>query len=180
VDTGIGGTDSPAAGWAPVPGRLLAELAAVGVGLADVDVVVLTHLHSDHASGCVEAGAPVFPNARHVIQQDELDWVTGPMRHEVVEPLRDSIQVVNGDAGLLPGVRVVHAPGHTPGHQCVEVGDLIVTGDALLHPVQLADPTITYAYDEDPERAVVSRLALLDRAAIIAPGHFPQAFVPVR
>ncbi|GAA4589935.1 hypothetical protein GCM10023194_45500 [Planotetraspora phitsanulokensis] len=180
VDTGIGGTDSPAAGWAPVPGRLLAELAEAGVGPADVGVVVLTHLHSDHASGCVQDGVPVFPNARHVIQRTELDWVGDPMRRQVVEPLRDSIQVVDGDASLLPGVRVVHAPGHTPGHQCVEVGDLIVTGDAVLHPVQLADPTIHYAYDEDPERAVVSRSALLDRAAVIAPGHFSQAFVPVR
>ncbi|GII28316.1 MBL fold metallo-hydrolase [Planotetraspora mira] len=180
VDTGVGGTDSPAAEWAPVPGHLLTELADVGVGPDDVDVVVLTHLHSDHASGCVEAGVPVFPNARHVIQQAELDWVTGPMRQDVVEPLRDSIQVVNGDEGLLPGIRIVHAPGHTPGHQCVEVGDHILTGDALHHPVQLADPTITYVYDEDPEQAVVSRLALLRRAAVIAPGHFSQAFVPVR
>src|SRR6266545_3321472 len=45
VDTGIGGVDSPAASWAPVPGMLAAELAAVGVSPNDIDVVILTHLH---------------------------------------------------------------------------------------------------------------------------------------
>ncbi|GII53771.1 hypothetical protein Pth03_21600 [Planotetraspora thailandica] len=179
VDTGIGDAGSPAAAWAPVPGRLQEGLAAVGVAPADVDVVVLTHLHTDHASGCVAAAEPVFPNARHVIQRAELDWVTRPMLREVVEPLRDTIEVVDGDAGLVPGARVVHAPGHTPGHQCVEVGDLMVTGDALLHPVQLADPTITYVYDEDPEQAVRTRVAILGRAGVIAPGHFSEPFVTV-
>ncbi|MCT9932318.1 MBL fold metallo-hydrolase [Planotetraspora sp. A-T 1434] len=177
VDTGIGGADSPAAGWAPVPGRLPEELSAVGVHPADVDAVVLTHLHSDHASGSIVAGAPAFPNARYVIQQAELDWVTGPMLDQVVAPLRDSLQIVYGDAELFPGIRVVHTPGHTPGHQCVEVGDFVVSGDVVLHPVQVADPAVAYVYDEDPELAVRTRTALLDRAATLAPGHFPDPFV---
>ncbi|MFD2356581.1 MBL fold metallo-hydrolase [Nonomuraea ferruginea] len=57
VDTGIGGTDSPASSWAPVPGSLAGELAAAGVAPADVGTVILTHLHSDHASGAVADGS---------------------------------------------------------------------------------------------------------------------------
>ncbi|ETK34708.1 MBL fold metallo-hydrolase [Microbispora sp. ATCC PTA-5024] len=177
VDTGIGGADSPAASWAPVPGRLLGELAAAGHDPADVDAVVLTHLHSDHASGCVSDGAPVFPAARYVVQRAELDWVRGPMREQVVVPLRDRLQIVDGDAGLFPGVRLLHTPGHTPGHQCVEVGDVVMSGDVVLHPVQLADPTVRYLYDEDPEEAVRTRTALVSRARVLAPGHFPTPFV---
>ncbi|GLV51431.1 hypothetical protein TBS_20000 [Thermobispora bispora] len=179
VDTGIGGAGSPAASWAPVPGRLGEELAAAGCSPAEIDVVVLTHLHSDHASGSVVAGEPAFPNARFVIQQAELDSVAGAMRDRVVVPLQDRIQAVSGHAELLPGIRLLHTPGHTPGHQCVEVGEVVLAGDVVLHPVQLTDPAITYRYDDDPEQAVRSRAGILGRAAVIAPSHFADPFVGV-
>ncbi|GAA0969032.1 MBL fold metallo-hydrolase [Acrocarpospora macrocephala] len=181
VDTGIGGLDSPASGWAPVPGRLEAELAAVGVTPEDVDVVVLTHLHSDHASGAVVNGAPAFPNARYVIQQTELDWSGGGlMRDRVIRPLKDALQIVHRTAEPIPGIKVALAPGHTPGHQIVEVGDLIISGDALLHEAQLADPSIRYLYDDDQELAVKTRTALVNRATVLATGHFTNPFTPVR
>lgn len=176
VDTGVGGADSPAASWAPVPGRLVAEMAAAGVKPADVDAVVITHLHSDHAGGCVAGGAPVFANARHLIQRAELDWVSRPMREQVVAPLGDRVEAVSGDVEPFPGVRLLHTPGHTPGHQCVAVGDLVLSGDVLHHPVQLGDPTITYVYDEDPAEAVRSRKAVLSRARVLATAHFAEPF----
>lgn len=51
VDTGLGGVHSPAAAWAPVPGRLSTELAAVGVAPAEVDAVVITHLQCGSRTG---------------------------------------------------------------------------------------------------------------------------------
>ncbi|WP_239108441.1 MBL fold metallo-hydrolase [Microbispora siamensis] len=176
VDTGIGGAGSPAT-WAPLPGRLGGELAAAGAAPADVDVVVLTHLHSDHAGGAVADGAPAFPNARYVVQRAETEWAAEPVRALILDPLRDLLDVVDGDAEPVPGVRVLHAPGHTPGHQCVEVGDLVMSGDAVLHPVQVADPSIPYVYDEDPDLAVRTREDILARAAVLAPSHFPDPFV---
>ncbi|TLP66313.1 MBL fold metallo-hydrolase [Microbispora triticiradicis] len=176
VDTGIGGADSPAT-WAPLPGRLGAELAAAGVAPADVDVVVVTHLHSDHAGGCVVDGAPAYPNARYLLQRAEVEWASGPVRERIILPLGDRVDVVDGDAEPVPGVRVLHAPGHTPGHQCVQVGDVLMSGDLLHHPAQLADPTIRYVYDEDPDLAVRTRRSLLARAAVLAPAHFPQPFI---
>ncbi|WP_261985716.1 MBL fold metallo-hydrolase [Microbispora sp. CSR-4] len=176
VDTGIGGADSPAT-WAPLPGRLTEELAAAGTAPEDVDVVVLTHLHSDHMGGAVAGGAPVFPNARHIVQRAEVEWASAPVRELILDPLRDLLDVADGDVEAVPGVRVLHAPGHTPGHQCVEAGDVVMSGDVLHHPVQLADPTIRYVYDEDPGLAVRTRTDVLARAAVLAPAHFPDPFV---
>ncbi|TQS27221.1 MBL fold metallo-hydrolase [Microbispora sp. KK1-11] len=176
VDAGIGGVGSPAT-WAPLPGRLIGELAAAGAAPADVDVVVLTHLHSDHMGGAVVDGAPAFPNARHLVQRAEVEWAADPVRELILDPLRDLLDVVDGDVEPVPGVRVVHAPGHTPGHQIVEAGDVIMSGDALHHPVQLADPAIRYVYDEDPDLAVRTRKDILARAAVLAPAHFPDPFV---
>ncbi|HET9142405.1 MBL fold metallo-hydrolase [Actinophytocola sp.] len=184
VDTGIGGLDSPAASWAPVPGSLTGELAAAGVAPADIDVVVLTHLHSDHASGATDGVAPAFPGARYVLQRAEVDWVTGPVRDYVLTPLADHLDVVDGDAEVLPGIRVRHTPGHTPGHQVVRVGPLTLTGDLILHPVQLRNPRITYRYDTDPTQAAATRATLLDElrgspGATVATAHFPIPFTPL-
>jgi glyoxylase-like metal-dependent hydrolase (beta-lactamase superfamily II) len=180
VDTGIGGEDGPAAGWAPVPGALLAEVAAAGSSPEDVDVVVLTHLHSDHAGGAVAEGVPAFPNARYLLQQDELDWVGGPVLEQVVRPLGDSLQVVDGVLEMASGIIVVPTPGHTPGHQSVEVGSLVLSGDVVLHPVQLVNPAIRYAHDEDPDRAAATRAALLERirerSGTLGTAHFAAPF----
>ncbi|WP_153535301.1 MBL fold metallo-hydrolase [Actinomadura macrotermitis] len=190
VDTGIGPAGSPAAAWAPVPGRLPAALAGAGVAPGDVGTVVLTHLHSDHASGAVVAGAPLFPNARHLVQERELAGLRregGPVLDAVVRPLLDAglVDAADGEARLAPDVRAVPTPGHTAGHQSVVLGDdrLLVAGDVVLHPVQLADPAVTYLYDDDPARAAATRADLLARlrarGGTIAAPHLPRPFVDV-
>ncbi|WP_235030174.1 MBL fold metallo-hydrolase [Nonomuraea solani] len=180
VDTGIGGADSPAASWAPVPGTLAGELAAAGVTPAEIGTVILTHLHSDHASGAVADGRPVFENARYVLQQAEADAAEGPMR-EIVSCLKSQLHAVEGDAEVAPGVHVRFAPGHTPGHQIARVGDVAITGDLVLHPVQLADPSVRYLYDDDQETAARTRAevlaALKAERAILATAHFSEPFV---
>ncbi|MFI6502432.1 MBL fold metallo-hydrolase [Nonomuraea typhae] len=181
VDTGIGSTDSPAAVWAPVPGRLLDELAAAGATPEDVDTVVITHLHSDHCGGSVTSGRPVFPNARHVIQRAEVDNVSDAIRSAILDPLGDTVHVVDGDAQIHPGIWVRPAPGHTPGHQIVETGGFTMLGDVLHHPVQLADPTIRYVYDDDSDLAAKTRLEQVARlraeGRLLATAHFPEPFV---
>lgn len=182
VDTGIGGVDSPAASWAPVPGVLESELAAAGVTPAEVDTVILTHLHSDHASGAVVNGEPLFPNAWYVVQRAELDEVAPAIQEEVVGPLADRLRVVAGDhRDVAPGLHVQLTPGHTPGHQIARLGELAMTGDLVLHPVQLADPQVRYAYDHDQELAARSRAEVLAglraEGAILGTGHFPEPFV---
>ncbi|WP_327586485.1 MBL fold metallo-hydrolase [Nonomuraea sp. NBC_00507] len=182
VDTGIGGASSPASSWAPVPGTLAGELAAAGVAPADIDTVVLTHLHSDHASGVVtDDGRPAFENARHVLQQAELDAAAGPVLDRLLAPIKGQLHVVEGRAEVAPGVHVHLAAGHTPGHQIVRVGDVAMTGDLVVHPVQLDDPGVRYLYDDDQEAAARTRAEVLDalraERAILATAHFSEPFL---
>ncbi|GIJ30147.1 MBL fold metallo-hydrolase [Micromonospora qiuiae] len=213
VDTGVGPEGSPASSWAPVPGALPRLLADAGIDVRRVDTVVLTHLHEDHAGWAVTAaGVPMFPNARYVVQQRELDVLEAggsQMLGYVVRPLRaagqlhpvDGAVVLNGDAardgrhnaarrgaaGRRGGrVRVVPTPGHTPGHQSVVVeggrhDQVVVTGDVLVHAVQIADPDVAYRYEADQDLARSTRRRLLAAArrdrALLATAHLNRPFV---
>ncbi|MDO3702463.1 MBL fold metallo-hydrolase [Micromonospora sp. C28SCA-DRY-2] len=195
VDAGIGPADSPAASWAPVPGRLPAELAAAGIDPADVRTVVLTHLHTDHIGWAVTGspGTPYFPNADYLVQRAELDAlgsINPGLRAGLVAPLRAAgqLRVVDGEATVGSGVRLLPTPGHTPGHQCVllDGGDerLLLTGDLLVHTVQLVDPDLAYAHEMDPETARASRTTLLRTLAaqtptILATPHLNPPFLPL-
>lgn len=183
VDAGIGPAGAPAAAWAPVPGRLPDELAAAGIKPDDIDIVVLSHLHTDHVGW---AAAPTaFRNARHLLHRadhDAVDELNPTLRHTVLDPLRAAgqLELVTGTTQIAPGVRVEHAPGHTPGHQVTLVDDaeqtLAITGDAFVHAIQIADPTVEYRYESDPPAAARTRTRLLERAAVLATAHLTDPF----
>jgi glyoxylase-like metal-dependent hydrolase (beta-lactamase superfamily II) len=190
VDTGIGPASAPAKGWAPVPGRLPAELAAAGIAVADVDTVVLTHLHTDHIGWSIdEAGEVTFPRARYLLQRTEIEVIGARvpgLAEWLLAPLRATGQLsaVDGELGLGDGVRVVATPGHTPGHQSVLLDGadetLLVTGDLLVHMLQLIDPTLPYTHEDDPDRARTARTDLLSRPGplVLATPHLGAPFVP--
>jgi glyoxylase-like metal-dependent hydrolase (beta-lactamase superfamily II) len=184
VDLGIGSADALASAWAPTPGQFPDALHEAGVSDSDVDLVVLTHLHSDHVGWSVTDGAPTYPNARYVLQTADAGWAGEPMQKRVVEPLQQAgcLDLIDGDRDLLPGLRAIATPGHTPGHQSVRLyDDLLIAGDLVVHPIQLADPAQTYAHEEDPEMARASRTRALAEAAesgmTLAVGHFSRPFV---
>ncbi|MFF1510854.1 MBL fold metallo-hydrolase [Streptomyces sp. NPDC058326] len=194
VDAGVGPAEGPGAPWCPVPGSLPELLTAAGIDRADVHTVVLTHLHEDHTGWASDAsGQPFFPRARYVVQRAETAALDrrDPVWDWVVAPLRASGQLheVDGRHRLRPGVTLLPTPGHTPGHQSVLVEradgrDVLVTGDLLVHAVQLAAPSVAYAHERDPDAARASREQLLARAAdtgaVLATAHLTRPFVEPR
>lgn len=113
---------------------LLAGLAARGLAPEDVDLVINTHLHFDHAGGNTRVSdgrlVPTFPRARYIVQLGEWEDATRPhernrasYREENFVPLAESrrLDTVQGEVEVAPGVRVVPVGGHTAYHQMVVV-----------------------------------------------------------
>jgi N-acyl homoserine lactone hydrolase len=110
--------------------------------LDSIDIVVSTHLHFDHCGGNhLFAGKPIY------VQRQELEDARGEnytIREWVDAPGVEYVQV-DGEHELLPGLRLVPAPGHTPGMQIVVVenGDrpVVVGGDVAVWFTELDEPT---------------------------------------
>ncbi len=178
VDCGMG----PEVGYFPgLLGDLPGELARAGSSLDRVTEVVFTHLHVDHVGW-----APYLPNALfHVAAAEWAHWA-GPgagLAHHVeavgrcIAPLATAGRLVMAEREVLPGVRLIAAPGHTPGHQAVLVGEgLLIAGDTWHNPAQIAVPQWCHRADMDKAAAVVTRgrIAALARENgwLVAAGHF--------
>lgn len=101
------------------------ELEQVGLTVDDIDLVIFTHLHIDHAKD-----AEKFKNAKFVVQKSELEFAADPHPIQAgwfVQLPKDRLVVVDGDQQIIEGLRVIHTPGHTPGGQSV----LIETNNGL-------------------------------------------------
>ncbi|MBY8840530.1 MBL fold metallo-hydrolase [Streptomyces sp. SP2-10] len=187
VDTGIGnGKERANPAWHDLNTGFLQRLTAAGFPPDSVDLVILTHLHADHVGWNTREAdgewVPTFPNARYVTSRAERQFWAGYDLEEAREQMfRDSVIPVE-EAGLLdlvdvpaegvdivPGLRLLPTPGHTPGHVAVALTSrgrtAVITGDCVHHPVQFAHPGIGACVDIDPERSEASRRALLDSLA---------------
>jgi glyoxylase-like metal-dependent hydrolase (beta-lactamase superfamily II) len=108
-------------------------LAEAGVAPEDIDLVLATHLHFDHAGGFTSRDAqgrvrPKFPRARYVIRRGEWDAAghpnersRGSYRPDNFLPLVEAgvLELVDADQTIMPGVRVQRTGGHTADHQVV-------------------------------------------------------------
>jgi glyoxylase-like metal-dependent hydrolase (beta-lactamase superfamily II) len=117
----------------PHRGRLLGALARLGVSAADIDFVINTHLHNDHAGGNTVqmpdgSVLPAFPNAEYLVQHREYEDAMRPNERTRAtylpinyQPLveRGQMRLLDGDVEILPGVCGIVTPGHTPGHMSV-------------------------------------------------------------
>ena len=167
VDTGIGPAGGEAASWLGVAGRLPGLLASAGVEAGDVDTVVLTHIHLDHAGWNLAAEVPRFGNATYVVQAAEVEHARGTATYaNLIRPIAEAgqLRTVTGEASV-GGVKLLPTPGHSPGHQSVLTERAVLGGDVLVHPAQARWPELTYVYERDPAVAVTSRREVLALAA---------------
>ena len=168
-------------------GNLFQSLRDCGVSPDEIDTVLLTHAHGDHVGGNTNPeGRAAFSQARYIMSKIEWDFWTsettlGQPQHEwmapVVQrnllPLYDRFELIEQAMEVVPGVRAIGAPGHTPGHMVVEVSSggehLWFISDAFIHPVHFEQPDWYTEVDIQPQKAVRTRWQLLDRVAAVQP-----------
>jgi glyoxylase-like metal-dependent hydrolase (beta-lactamase superfamily II) len=173
-------------------GRLPDSLREARVDPADVDTVVLTHLHADHVGWTTGGGAALtFPNARHVIG-DSSEWEFwrahgdmpfAPPADTVLDPLEDRVETASDGQSVAPGVTLLATPGHTPGHQTVVVSSgadrAVILGDVMHCPLQVSNPEWSVLFDVDAGLARRTRERMLAEleGQDVAVGccHFPEA-----
>jgi len=164
--------------------ELTAQLDAIGVKPSDIDIVIFTHLHWDHA-----ANNDKFPQARFIAQKAEVDLVKKAYaNNETVKGYEVEFsglyeyESLDGDTEVVPGVTAISAPGHSIGSQVLIVetagGKYLITGDTVpRYGNWTAEPKIpngSYDYFE-PMVKSYEKLANLGIDRIL-PGHEPDVF----
>jgi glyoxylase-like metal-dependent hydrolase (beta-lactamase superfamily II) len=184
--------------WQPTAVSLPGNMKAAGIDPAKISTILISHLHPDHIFGLMEKGtnAPVYPNAELVVNATEYKWWTEQGRVEKLPEARKALgtriqtafpnwknfKLVEGEQEVASGIRLVHAPGHTPGHSAFLVSSgnqqLMISNDTAYVPALLAPhPEWQGAYDQDGPLAVESRRKLIDRVIaekmMVCGAHFP-------
>jgi glyoxylase-like metal-dependent hydrolase (beta-lactamase superfamily II) len=184
--------------WQANATHLPANMAAAGIDYKKIDTVMISHFHPDHVWGLMEKGTndPVFQNAELIVNADEYNWWTDPSRLDKLAPDRKPAgkriadvfpkwknwRLVNDGAAVAPGIQLISAPGHTPGHSVylVDAGSdqFMVSADIMYVPALLAPhPEWQGVYDQDGPMAVDTRRKLIDRVIAdnikICGSHFP-------
>lgn len=186
--------------FGPSLGYVQQNLKAAGYDPAQVDTVIVTHLHGDHIGGLTDAaGAPAFPNAKILVAQADNDFWLSPevaaraptqiqplfrMAREAAAPYlaRGKWQTFSEGSVLVPGIEAVKANGHTPGHTAFALESagqkLLIWGDLVhAHAVQFAQPGVSIEFDVDQQQAIATRRNIMQAMAVsrslVAGMHLP-------
>lgn len=184
--------------WQANATHLPANMKAAGIDYTKIDTLMISHFHPDHVWGLMEkqTNAPIFPNAEIIVNDSEYQWWTDPGRVDklaegrkaagrriasVFPTWKNWTRVENG-AEVAPGIQMIAAPGHTPGHSVFLVTSgseqLMVSADTMYVPALLAPhPEWQGSYDQDGPMAIATRHKLIDRVIAdnikICGSHFP-------
>lgn len=163
----------------------LAALNGIGVKPEDIDFVILTHLHWDHAGN-----NHLFSNAKFLVQRDELRYAYAPGRYferaflspqggHVPPYLKTRFDLVDGDLALFSGVEILKCPGHTPGSQAVRIrtkhGWVTISGDAVFTYENL-EKGIPPGFHVDVDHAMESMHKIASVSDLVLPSHDYRVF----
>jgi glyoxylase-like metal-dependent hydrolase (beta-lactamase superfamily II) len=181
IDTGLGRNFQ---GYGPElsvhVGNLGLALEQANLSPSDISTVILTHLHQDHVRGAVWSGEVTFPFAKHIVHTTEVAfWRNSLERAENADHVAvvasalalfdRQLHAVPYDCEIVPGIRTIAAPGHTPGHMAVlmysDGQQLLCVGDLFYDALQLRQPNWWTRYDLDPRQSVHTRRELVTWAA---------------
>ncbi len=169
-------------------GRLAGSLRSAGYTPEEVDLVLVTHLHSDHVGGLTtQDGKRVFPNAVVYVAKAESDfWLSPEIAAKApkdAQPFFQSAQAIaapyikankwhtfSGSEPIVDGMQLVPLAGHTPGHTGYEFSSkgqkILFWGDTIhAQRVQLPHPEVAVVFDIDPTAAAETRNQLLPKLA---------------
>ena len=183
-----------------VSGRMMANIKAAGIDPRKIETILISQFHPDPIFGLLEknTSAPVFPDAEIVVPALEYKWWTAPSlitwlpkarrplarRIQAVIPNWKNVLPVEGEDEVVPGMRFVNAPGHTPGHIAFRISagneQRMISSDVAYGPARCAThPGWHGIFDQEPVVAETSRCKLLDRVIcdkmMICRSHFPLA-----
>jgi glyoxylase-like metal-dependent hydrolase (beta-lactamase superfamily II) len=169
-------------------GRLAGSLRSAGYTTEEVNIVLVTHFHSDHVGGLTtQDGNRVFPNAEVYVAKAESDfWLSPEIAAKApkdAQPFFQSAQAIaapyikagkwhtfSGSETIVDGMQLVPLPGHTPGHTGYEFSSkgqkILFWGDTIhAQRVQLQHPEVTAIFDIDQTAAAATRNQLLPKLA---------------
>jgi glyoxylase-like metal-dependent hydrolase (beta-lactamase superfamily II) len=190
IDTGCG------VGLHDTNGKLLENLRKEGIKPSDIDVVIHSHGHIDHIGGNLDSqGHQVFPRARHIIHPIEFAYWEKRVAEAPIDetnmfvifarkhliPLKGIIKLISDSVEIVPGIKSILTPGHTPGNTILDISSggehLLFIGDVAHHPDEFTRPELFTHIDCDPDRAKITREIFLTEASEskvkIASAHFP-------
>lgn len=177
----IYGLENTSSDPARYPTILEEALAEAGFEPDDVDIMLDTHLHFDHAGGntYIDPEGQLhlsFPRARYTVQKGEYEYAhwrneriqASYLKHNF-DPVMEAgkLELVDGDVEIIPGISVLRTPGHTPHHQSVLIQSAgetaIFLADVMPTSAHLPLPWIM-GYDVEPLVTLESKRTIVKRA----------------
>lgn len=168
--------------WGNLQTDYLKKFNESGITPESVDIVACTHLHFDHVgwNTKLENGkwVPTFPHAKYLFSRQEYGyWIKRPKKELIddINGIDDSVtpiieadlaELISDNYQIDSNIRLIPTPGHTPHHISVVIEShgekVIISGDTLHHPCQIARPEWTTLADTYPAQTVATRKKLLD------------------